>query len=684
MFMLGPVGFITPWLLGLLALLPLLWFLLRAVPPVPVRRLFPGIVLLLGLEDKDAEADRTPWWLLLLRLLAVAAMIVGFAGPVLNPASGDAAGKADLPLLVFVDNSWAAASDWQARLQAAENALDVATQQGRLAAVALSSVASAPRFQAANVAAARLAGLAPVPWDTPFEVAMGWAADLAKTETIWISDGLARDGRAALLAAFEAVGPLRVLEPPAARLALRPSTYEDGQIGLTALRSHMGEAESIIVLGQGPDPAGIKRNLAQITLDFEAGAGMATAQLSLPPELRNRIARFQIAGENAAGATSLADDSLHRRRVGLVGSGTVSGGGAGGGHEGLELLQPLHFLRNALALTAELIGGEIQELTRAGADVIILADIASLPEPDQRALAEWVADGGLLLRFAGPALAAADIGRGVEDILLPVRLRAGGRVVGGAMSWGAPRAIAPFAADSPFYGLHIPEEVKVKAQVLAEPGPELSARIIASLADGTPLVTRKALGAGQVVLFHITANAEWSSLPLSGLFVEMLERLAVSTPAGRLGAQALEGTSWQAVELLDGFGILSPASGVPLVVPGTALAEPASAALPPGLYGDEARRIAVNVTGPETVLAAAQWPARVVPEWGGSSPARDLSGWLWLLALAALGADIIATLALSGRLPHLGRRMAVLVLGFGLGLGRLRLHRLCFGLWLVF
>lgn len=84
--MLGPIGFAAPWLLlGLLAL-PILWVILRAVPPAPIRRRFPAVALLLGLKDDESVTDRTPWWLLLLRMVAVAAVIIGLAGPVLNPA----------------------------------------------------------------------------------------------------------------------------------------------------------------------------------------------------------------------------------------------------------------------------------------------------------------------------------------------------------------------------------------------------------------------------------------------------------------------------------------------------------------------------------------------------------------------------------------------------------------------
>ncbi len=404
------------------------------------------------------------------------------------------------------------------------------------------------------------------------------------------------------------------------------------------------------MLGHGPGPNGAERVLSRLDLNFEPGADMASASLALPPELRNRITRFAIEGVASAGAVVLTDDSLRRRRVGLI--------GPVGAREGLDLLSPLYYLQKALEPSAELIEGSLPDMVRAGADVIVLADVANLAPAEQDMLRDWVAGGGLLLRFAGPHLAAADEGRGVEDALLPVRLRAGGRVVGGAMSWGEPRALAPFPQGSPFYGLKVPADVTVSAQVLAEPGPDLAGRTIAALADGTPLVTRKALGAGQVVLLHVTANAEWSTLPLSGLFVEMLERLAVSTGAGRPSAKELAGTTWAPVWTLDGFGALVPAGAMQPVsgeALATALQKGGGADLPPGLYKDEARLVAVNVLTAETRLRPARWPARIVPGWGDTARERDIAGAFWLAALAALALDILAALALAGRLPT-GRR----------------------------
>lgn len=76
--------FASPLILLALAILPVIWLLLRAVPPSPVKRAFAAVHLLLGLRDKDQVSERTPWWLLLMRILALAAIIIALAKPELR------------------------------------------------------------------------------------------------------------------------------------------------------------------------------------------------------------------------------------------------------------------------------------------------------------------------------------------------------------------------------------------------------------------------------------------------------------------------------------------------------------------------------------------------------------------------------------------------------------------------
>jgi hypothetical protein len=317
MWTLGPIAFAAPWLLLGLVALPILWLLLRAVPPAPIRRRFPGVALLLGLTDDESQTDRTPWWLLLLRMLAVAAVILGFAGPVLNPQDDRPGGG---PLLVLVDGTWADARDWPRRLDRIEAALRDAASDGRRAAlVRLTDLpAEGPVFRDAQAVAQEAAGMVAAPHGPDPEGLSDWADSLSGDfDTFWLSDGVARDSRADLLAALEARGTVRVFESPRPVYGLTPPRFEDGTITLDALRARTGGAAEVRVNAMGPDPAGVERRLASESLAFIAGEGRATLELSLPPELRNRITRFEMQGVSSAGAVALTDDALKRREVAL-------------------------------------------------------------------------------------------------------------------------------------------------------------------------------------------------------------------------------------------------------------------------------------------------------------------------------------------------------------------------------
>jgi hypothetical protein len=310
----------------------------------------------------------------------------------------------------------------------------------------------------------------------------------------------------------------------------------------------------------------------------------------------------------------------------------------------------MHYLRKALAPTVDLLEGPLMDMIPANPDVIVLADVATLSEAEEEALIEWIDKGGMLLRFAGPRLAASDVSREVEDPFLPVRLRAGGRSIGGAMSWGEPKSLAEFDSSSPFDGLLIPADVTINAQVMAQPDPSLADRVIARLTDGTPLVTRKETGLGQIVLFHVTANAEWSTLPLSGLFVQMLERLSVSSSAPRPQAEDLEGTTWQPVQILTATGRVEQAGTLPGVPGERLISAPLGNDLRPGLYQGADRTLARNVLQDGATLSPVEWPAGTRVEGLSRIEEQPLGGWLLALALGLLTADILATLALSGRL----------------------------------
>src|SRR5258708_12078660 len=99
--------FASPLVLVALAALPLLWWLLRVTPPSPRRETFPAIRLLLGLHPTEETPARTPWWLLLLRLVAAGLIILALARPILA-SSGSLPTRG--PVLLVLSNCCAAPS----------------------------------------------------------------------------------------------------------------------------------------------------------------------------------------------------------------------------------------------------------------------------------------------------------------------------------------------------------------------------------------------------------------------------------------------------------------------------------------------------------------------------------------------------------------------------------------------
>ncbi len=643
MIVFGPLGFTAPLMLWALLVLPIIWFLLRAVPPAPVRRIFPAVGLLLGLKDRETQSDRTPWWLLLLRMLALAAVILGLAGPVLNPEN---ARNGNGPLLVLLDNSWASARDWrnsQARV------LEIVNEAGRNARpIAVVSLTDLPPegvvFTTANVARNHIPSFTPAPWEPASEDVLTWEKTIEDQpfDAVWFSDGLARNGRDTLLAALSKRGTVSVFESTRPLYGLEPVQFEDNLLKLTARRLPNMSATSIKISALGPDPSGREVTLGSGVATFETNADVARLDLAMQPELRNRITRFVINDQLTAGTTILADDGLRRREIALI-SGRAD-------QESLDLLDPLYYLRKALEPGADILTGSFGNILPANPDVIILADVADLPATEKQALTQWVESGGLLLRFAGPRMAASEVSRDREDVLMPVRLRSGGRSLGGTMSWGDPKGLLPFDEASPFYGLTIPDDVSVTSQVVAQPGPELANRVIAALEDGTPLVTRKRLGQGRIVLFHTTANAQWSDLPLSGLFVSMLERLSVSTRRAMADPADLAGTTWSAEMTLDGFGQLHDATNLSGVDGETLTTAHLGPDLPPGIWRSDDQVIALNVMTQGQELRPAIWPQTIRLEGFSGVQETLLSGWFLLAALIVLVVDALATLALTGRL----------------------------------
>ena len=651
-----PLSFAEPaLLLGLLSL-PVLWWLLRVMPPRPRRIEFPPTRLLFDIAPREETPSRTPWWLTALRLAAATLIILAAAGPIWNPQTGVAGTTS--PLMILLDDGWSAAASWDTRIKAADELIANAdNDRHAVALVPLSESARDITLMPAGAARVALRQLSPKPFAIERVETLASIERFLKSagdvEIAWLTDGI-DTGRGAEF--IEALGKtigdrsLTVFEGGTpSPMALVAAENAAAKMTVKVLRADTGLAAGVVrALDAKGSPIGEAR------FGFAPPEREAEAVFDLPVELRNDIARLEISGERSAGAVQLLDKRWRRRAIGIV-SGATS-------DTAQPLLAPTFYLTRALAPFADVRLGDrgvapqqsVAQFLDQKVPMIVLADVGTLSPEIRERLSAWIDGGGVLVRFAGPRLAQAD------DDLVPVKLRRGGRSLGGSLTWEKPQHLAAFAADGPFTGLAVPKDVTVSRQVLAEPDAVLSTKSWASLEDGTPLVTGERRGKGLVTLFHVSADMRWSDLPMSGTFVEMLRRIVdmsgyTTTPGAGVAGEAGKETL-APVHTLDGFGALGPPPSTAKPLPAD-YADRATLDHPPGFYGPVEGPLAVNTLASADRIAQLDTsPLHARHASYTNAEPRDLRGMLLSASLALFLIDAIVVALLGGGLAGLLRR----------------------------
>src|SRR4051812_25274274 len=653
-----PLSFAEPFLLLGLLSLPVLWWLLRVMPPRPRRIEFPPTRLLFEIAPKEETPSRTPWWLTALRLTAAALVILAAAGPIWNPQTGLAGGN-KAPLVILLDDGWSAAASWDTRIKAADELIANAENDRRaVALVPLSEPARDITLMPAGTARVALRQLAPKPWAVERVETLPAIERFLKatgnSEIAWLSDGVdSGRGPEFLEGLGRIIGDrsLTIFEGAPPAHALVAAENAAAKMTVKVLRAHGGVAIDTGIV-RGLDQKGSPIGEARYT--FAQQDRETEAAFDLPVELRNDIARLEISGERSAGAVQLLDKRWRRRAVGIVSGSTND--------TAQPLLASTFYLTRALAPFADVRLGDkgaaqqaITQFLDQKLPMIVLADVGTLSPEIRERLNAWIDQGGVLVRFAGPRLAQAD------DDLVPVKLRRGGRSLGGSQTWEKPQHLASFAADGPFAGLNVPKDITINRQVLAEPDAVLATKTWASLEDGTPLVTGEHRGKGVVSLFHVGADSRWSDLPMSGTFVEMLRRLVdlsgyTAKPGAGVASEATSVETVAPLRTLDGFGAFGPPPSTAKPMPAD-YRDRATPDHPPGFYGSAEGPIAVNTLASGDRIAALDTSGlRAQHATYSNAEPRDLRGILLSSSLALFLVDAIVVAMLGAGLAALWRR----------------------------
>ncbi|EJF78719.1 N-terminal double-transmembrane domain [Candidatus Bartonella washoeensis] len=580
-------------LLGLFSL-PILWWLLRATPPLPRKEPFPPLRFLPKSSNQQEVANHTPWWLLLLRLTIAALTIIALAQPTWKQKPTTLSGSQ--PLALIIDNGWASVKEWKKRITVAETLLAQAEKHQKnvyFLATAENDTLNIGPLPAKTVKQ-HLMHLQPQPWPVDRVRALKKLVEITKNKPLdiaYLSDGLQTSGDDQAFALIEQLKPTTLLWYLANISDL---------IGITAIENNNGSIATRVIRATTHGKTAVVLNLydlnsqllGRFTTNFLDGETTTVVPFNLPLELRNDIAWIKIENHAHAAATFLVDSHNRVNRVALL-SPSIN-------EMAQPLLTPFFYIIKALQGHTQLITAEGKELSvdidhllKQNPSVFIMGDIVNISQEAEKKLSDFVSKGGILIRFAGENLSAAEH----HDSLLPVPLRPGKRLLGSIMSWAKPQKLAPFAKNSLFFHLPFPEDITVSRQILAEPSSDLFEKTWLNLADGTPLITAANRGKGMLIFIHIAPDPTWSNLPLSGFFAQMLQQLITLNTYENKNPTHIKTTTiqnpWRTLTA-DGQLQPPPSSVVPLVID---VQNPplASSHTPPGLYGSKNNLYALNL-----------------------------------------------------------------------------------------
>ena len=552
------LSFYHPLYLISLILLPLIYFLINLTPPQPRQIFFPPINILKKLAPAEKTPKNSPLLLLIVRLLLVGAFIIALAGPYYQ--TSDEIFINNQPLLILVDDSWSSAQDWDQRKNFTQNLIHEAELHGVPAYIYAASDKNISQFIDYKTAHNKINILKPNPYIPSYSEAINIIKEFTKTHDnyhiVWLAPALAHSDAVEFITSLEADK----------KNTINISIYANHN-DIKILRNPVNQREAISIdienYNQSPNsPIEIIASDFDGNMLFQQHFDQEFQQkdkilIKAPLELRNKVSHVRINNQHTAGSVALLDDHSRRPRIGIFAQTKDN--------STQPLLSAYYFLSKALNPFADVVipnAGSItpiDDLLSQNITTLILSDVGLLTESNERAVTKFLTDGGCLIRFSGPNLAAK------ADNLLPVKLRPTSRSLGGAISWETPKKIAQFDHASPFYEFSIPNDILISRQLLAEPTNDLNDKTWVRLEDGTPLVTAERRGKGIIVFFHISADTSWSNLPISGLFIDMLNKISlhsfISDEMNKNDTTEINNSSQlslRAVKILDGFGNFPP------------------------------------------------------------------------------------------------------------------------------
>ena len=496
---------------------------------------FPSLMFVQRVPYKSVRRRRIHNWLLLMvRLTALALIVLAFARPFLERDDlNTAVGSGAREVVVLLDQSYSITygDHWDRARAAAQNVINTLGPDDRAsvvffssgAEIALRSAAPGERQRLAAAITAAKPGAGATRYAPALKVAGSILADtsLPRREVVLISDfqrGGWRGDEGARLPEGTTVTPVAISgAADAANVAVT---------GISLARSTFSNQERVAVTAVAVNRSMRSLRGGQLSLEFGGRAiqskpldveANSSASVTFDPVT---VGGTFMRGSVRAGSDALATDNVFHFVVSPVEPVrviVVDRGGTGGG--ALYLTRALAIgdaprfetvSRNQDALSDD-------DLQRAS--VVLLNDIA-VPAALARRLQRFVeGGGGLFVAIGARASWSQDVDVLPAALQAPVDRTRGDAARIGALEYGHP-VFEPFRA--PRSGDFAAARIYGYRTVM----PAADAQVLARFDGGAPALLERRIGAGRVLLWTSTLDLSWNDFPLKPVYLPFVHRAA--------------------------------------------------------------------------------------------------------------------------------------------------------------
>ncbi len=619
--------------LAALLLVPIIWWISRIIPPKPKTLSLPSAYFLLGLESGKNSANDAPIWLKILRMFALSALIIGIANPmiILEKVQNN---EATNRIIILIEDSYTAANNYENTRSAIKSAFEnlriTNNGQTQFHIIPISigilekdiTIGALDINEAENLAL----NIQPKPFFFNHKNAATSIEKLnQKAKIYYFADGLIHENTELLLKELSAnaIDEVQLYVPPLIEASALKSVVQKSN---TIEFEYVAASKSSNVFVDFYS----SNNIVLASVKGENGFGRLFLE-SINQTIARKIAYARIRGTQSASAVFLLDSFDRRALVGI--------------EKPTEAEQPLlsdtNYIAAASKQFADVYQAEIKDLAQSDANAIIIGDRAGFSKQEADALKKFIDKGGLLVRYIGPQAISVP-----NDELVTAPFAPEPRNIKDALNI-EPISISPFSANSPFFGIEPPKGA-VPTNIAKLMDSEDSVNIWARLSDGTPFISARKFGKGEIIAIHTSAAPYWSDIAYSGLQPALLKRIISRANSPILPSNIRQSDlPMSAVKLIDGFGNLqSPPKPNPPI-------DMAKSKSPiwPGIYENiEARTIRQAYEQGTSFKAISEFPSNFETLKDNQTGAIKLQPLLLLMALLGLLFDWLYSIGLFAKL----------------------------------